>query len=584
MLFSVTRKFLPLLCSLSFALVIPDLSAKQAEDETQILVRTKRSLNEQSFVEAVAAHGARHQREISQIKVRVLKVKPEKAAKLLETLKARPDVEYAEPDPVATAFGTTNDPFFTSGQEWHLAKIQAPAAWDVTTGSQGVVIAVLDTGVAAGHPDLAGKVLAGGYDFVSNDADPSDDHGHGTSVAGAAAAASNNSIGVAGVSWASPILPVKVLDAAGSGNHSAIASGVVYAADRGAHVINLSLGGTSGSQTLQDAINYAWNKGAVVIAAAGNNGNNIPCYPAAYTRAVAVSATNSADVRTSWSNFGSYVDIAAPGENIITTALWDAYSSANGTSFAAPVTSGVVALMAAANPQLTNTQLVDLLLRNSDDIAAPSVDVDSGYGRVNANRAVIAARAAASVDAIAPNVTFNSPANGATLSGVANVALAATDNIAATRVELYIDGQLEIQFDGSAITIGWDTRADVDGTHTLEARAYDAAGNVGTRTISVTVRNSVADTIKPVVAITSPANSSRITSTYVNIGVAASDNVAVTKVALFLDGRLTATATQANPTFTWNTTGIARGWHTLQAQAYDAAGNVGISTTVRIFK
>jgi thermitase len=582
--FTVTRKFLPLFCAISLAVASSALAAAPADDDVQILVRPKRSVNERAFDSTIAAHGGRRHQEISQLKVRVIRVKRDKAAKLIDALKARPDVEFAEPDAVATAFGSTNDPFFTTGQQWHLAKIQAPSAWDVTTGSQNVVIAVVDTGVAANHPDLAGKVLGGGYDFVSNDNDPSDDNGHGTSVAGAAAATSNNGVGVAGVSWASPILPIKVLDSTGSGNHSAIANGIVYAADRGVRVINLSLGGTSGSQTLQDAVAYAWNKGAVVVAAAGNNGNNIPCYPAAYTQAVAVSATNSSDLRTSWSNYGTYVDIAAPGENIITTAAPDVYSSANGTSFSSPVTSGVVALMAAANPQLTNAKLVDLLLRNADDIAAPGVDVDSGNGRVNASRAVFAARSAVPSDLTAPSVTFNSPGNGALLSGTNNVAISATDNVAATRVELYIDGQLEAQIAGSSITVAWDTRADADGAHTLEARAYDAAGNVGKNTISVTIRNAVADLTKPVVAITSPSDSSRITSTYVSIRVASSDNVGVTKVALFLDGRLAATTTQANPTFTWNTYGIARGWHTLQAYAYDAAGNAGTSATVRVYR
>jgi subtilisin family serine protease len=584
MLFTANRKFLPLFCALSLTLLKQTLLAAPADDETQILVRAKRSVNEQAFDATLAAHGGRRHQEIAQLKVRVVRVRRDRAEKLIDALTARPDVEFAEPDAVATAFGTTNDPFFASGQEWHLSTIQAPSAWDVTTGNQNVVIAVVDTGVAGNHPDLAGKILTGGYDFVSNDSDPNDDNGHGTSVAGAAAAASNNGVGVAGVSWGSTILPIKVLDSTGSGNHSAIANGIVYAADRGVRVINLSLGGTSGSQTLQDAVSYAWNKGAVVVAAAGNNGNNVPCYPAAYAQAVAVSATNSSDIRTSWSNYGAYVDIAAPGENIITTAAPDVYSSANGTSFSSPITSGVVALMAAANSQLTNTQLVDLLLRNADDIASPGVDVDSGYGRVNANRAVVAALSIVPSDVTTPTVTFNSPANGATLSGTTNIAITATDNIAATRVELYIDGQLEAQVEGASMTVAWDTGIDADGSHTLEARAYDGAGNVGNKTISVVVRNAVADMTKPVVAITSPSDGSRITSTYVTIRVTSSDNIGVTKVSLFLDGRLAATTTQASPSFTWNTYGIARGWHTLQAYAYDAVGNTGTSSTVRVYK
>ena len=287
--------------------------------------------------------------------------------------------------------GTSNDPYFLQGSQWHLSKIQAPTAWDTTTGSANQIVAVIDSGVRASHPDLVGKVLPG-YDFVANDNDANDENGHGTGVAGTLSPGSNNQIGVCGVAWSNPILPVRVLDANGSGSYSAIANGIIYAADRGAKVINLSLGGTSSSRALQDAINYAWNKQCVLVAAAGNNGSNVAFYPAACTNVVAVSATDASDTRPTWSNFGSYVDVSAPGVDILSVYGSDQYAAWNGTSFSSPVASGVVALMAAANSTLTNVQLVDLLIKNSDDIGALGKDVYHGSGRVNANRAVTAAK------------------------------------------------------------------------------------------------------------------------------------------------------------------------------------------------
>lgn len=576
------KKFARIALLLVGAVVGNVVYAAPVDEEVQILVKPKQTVSEVDLKAVLDAHGARRHKDIGQLKVRVIKAQRGNSEKLLKALRQRKDVEYAEVDQVAQAFGTANDPYFTSGQEWHLAKIQATSAWDVTTGSSNVIVAVVDTGVAAGHPDLAGKILPG-YDFVSNDSDPSDDNGHGTAVAGTLAAASNNSLGVSGVTWANPILPVKVLDSTGSGSHSAIASGILYAADHGARIINLSLGGTSNSQTLQDAVNYAWNKGAVVLAAAGNNGNNVPCYPAACQNVVAVAATNSADGRPSWSNYGSYVDVAAPGENIVTTSAPNSYGSWNGTSFACPVASGVAALMASANQQLSNAQLVNLFFTSCDDIGAVGVDENSGNGRVNASRAVLAARGFVAPDTTLPVVSFASPANAATVSGTVNVAVNATDNTSVSRIEIYVDGQLEGQTSSASATFAWDTLTETDGQHTLEARAYDPSGNVGKSTVNVTVRNGTADRIAPTTTILSPVNSSRLLST-TRISIASSDNVAVTKVALYIDGRLAGSTTIANPTFTWSTYGVALGWHTIQAYAYDAAGNVGSSAVVRVLK
>lgn len=554
-----------------------------AKRDVQILVKPKPSSSEAALDALLSSQGARQHDRIPALDVRIIRVPAQAAEKLLLALQRHQDVEYAEPDFVATAIGTANDPYFTTGSQWYLSKIQAPQAWDSSTGASDGIVAIIDTGVLSSHPDLGGKVLPG-YDFVNNDANATDDNGHGTAAAGLSSASSNNGLGMASIAWANPILPVKVLGADGSGTYSGIAKGITWAADRGARVINLSLGGTSSSRALQDAVNYAWNRKSVIIAAAGNNGNNIAFYPAACLNVVAVSATTSTDARPSWSNYGSYVDVSAPGANILTLQGTSTYAYWNGTSFSSPITSGVVALMAAANPALSNASLVELLLKNSDDIGATGYDLYFGHGRVNASRAVTAALGSGLADTIAPVASIGSPSDGAVVSGVIDITVSATDNSGVTRTELYLDGVLLAQSNSASATFSWDTLNSTDGSHTLEARAYDAANNAGSKSIRVEVRNSaVVDTLAPLVAITSPVSNSSLGRT-TKISVSASDNVGITRVELFIDGKFFGTSTSESSTFTWNTSKVAKGAHTLQSYAHDAAGNIGASYLITVYK
>jgi len=553
--------------------------------EVQLIVKPKLATSEVPLKAMLAAHGARQQGTVREINARVLRVSAAKAAQLLKGLQGHPDMEYAEVDAVAKVSGTANDTLFSS--EWHLAKIQAPSAWDVTTGTSSVIVAVVDTGVNASHPDLAGKVLSTGWDFVANDSTTMDENGHGTAVAGTIAPDANNNLGVVGVAWANLILPVRVLDASGAGNYSTIAQGIIWAADHGARIINLSLGGTASSSTLQSAINYAWSKQCIVVAAAGNNGNSVPVYPAACSNVVSVAATNASDTRPSWSNYGSYIDVCAPGENIVTLDGSNSYASWSGTSFSTPVTSGVLALMASVNPSLTNAQLVDVLLKNCDDLGTSGADIYYGNGRVNALRAVNAAKNFVVPDTTAPVATISSPTNKSTISGSINVSVQATDNVGVTRLELYLDSQLVAQSTGASAIFPLNTLSYANGSHTLQVRAYDAAGNVGTSSISVTIKNSVADTVAPTTAITLPVNGSKV-SLLQKITASCADNIGVTKLEVYLDGLLACTVTSSNMpssvAFSWNTTTLNAGSHTLQTYAYDAAGNVGESAVVTVTK
>lgn len=447
----------------------------------RVLVKPAANASETAVQAALRGAGAREVGRVPQINVRILQV-PEKAeARVIAALSNNPNFEFAEPDYLANVILTPNDPYYAAYQ-WHLPKVSAPAAWDTTTGSAGVTIAVVDSGVQATHPDLAGRVLAG-YDFVNNDSDPSDDNGHGTAVAGVAAAQGNDGIGVAGAAWNVAILPVKTMNASGSGSYSAIANGITFSADRGAKIINLSLGGTQASTTLQNAVSYAWNKGSLLIAAAGNNGNSTTVYPAAYANVVAVSATTPSDTLASFSTFGSFVDVSAPGENITTTWINGGYVTISGTSFSSPLTAGIAALALSRNPALSNAQLSSLLTANADDLGTAGRDIYFGTGRVNANRVVAAA--APVVDTTAPVTAVTNPRNGASISGLrsVSVSVASSDNIGVTRAELYINGRLTTSSTSGNFTFNWNTSRLARGTYNLQSRAYDAAGNIASSAV-----------------------------------------------------------------------------------------------------
>ncbi|TCP59168.1 thermitase [Tumebacillus sp. BK434] len=359
---------------------VPAVKVKAETDQLIVKVKAGQDIN------AIAAkHGAKFKKALSNSGYKTLKVPAGKAQEVLTRLLADPHVEAAELDEILYADVTTpNDPAYPS--QYHLPKIQANYAWDYCRGSSSTRIAILDTGIDLLHPDLAAKIVPG-YDFVNSDSIADDDHGHGTHVAGTATALTNNSSHGAGVDWNARLMPVKVLDSTGAGYTSDIISGVYYAADNGASIINMSLGGSSYSAAFQDVVNYAWNRGVVIVAAAGNNGNTTVTYPAAYTNVLSVAATTSTDAKASFSSYGTWVDIAAPGQNIYSTAKGGGMITMSGSSMAAPIVAGVAGLVKGRPGYSTASPSMIVYKITSTADAISGTGSYWVYGRVNAYKA-----------------------------------------------------------------------------------------------------------------------------------------------------------------------------------------------------
>lgn len=346
-----------------------------------------------------------------------------------------------------------NDPYYSSSGSWGQAyddlwgikKINAAGAWDQTTGSDTIIVAGIDTGVDRNHPDITTNMwmnpneIAGnnidddqngyvddiqGWDWVNNDNDPMDEHGHGTHTVGTIAATGNNGIGVVGVNWKSKIMALRFLDARGSGSIENAVKALQYAADNGARISSNSWGCACNSQVQDDAVKYEHDRGMIMVAAAGNsNADAISFSPAAADYAVTVSASTSSDTKASFSNWGEKIDVTAPGVDILSIrasinpmctadrTVGTDYCHVSGTSMAAPHVAGLAALLLSVNPSLTNEEVRQLLRQGSDDLGTAGKDRDFGYGRINAVKTI----ALANTHPLTPVIT--SPTSRTTISG-----------------------------------------------------------------------------------------------------------------------------------------------------------------------
>lgn len=391
--------------------------------EGEVLVKFKRGLPSSKIKDKVSTYNMDIKRQIRGIGTYRLSIPAGKSvADMVSELSNDPDVTYAEPNYLRVAYNTPND---LNANQWGLRNtgqvlscnssslcygnasgtrgkdINATTGWDAQTGNSSVTIAIIDTGVDLDHPDLANKIVTG-YDFVNDDTSPNDDNGHGTHVAGIAAAQTNNSVGIAGVCWGCMIMPVKILNAAGSGSVADEADGITFAVDHDANVINLSIGGSSDSSTEREAMQYAYDHGVVSVCATGNEASPVS-FPAAYDGlCIAVAATDNRDEIASFSNFGPEVDIAAPGVDIYSTIVPgttlsasckdsndgtsnNGYAFCSGTSMATPFVSGQAGIILSQYPDYNVDEVAIKISQTAEDVnsaANPGFDEDIGSGRI----------------------------------------------------------------------------------------------------------------------------------------------------------------------------------------------------------
>ncbi len=498
--------------------------------------------------------------EITQIDVLIIDV-PEQSLETVESaLQNNPAVDYVERDWILEPEAIPNDTWFQN--QWHLTKIGADQAWDITKGDSAP-IAILDTGIELTHQDLSAK-LQNGWNFYDNNNDLTDVCGHGTKVAGAAAAITNNELGVAGVAWNNPIIPIKITDSNCLGYYSSMIQGITYAADNGAKVANISFRVFNGN-ALTDAAQYMHSSGGWVVVAGGNTGNFENYSDNQYV--ISVAATSSSDAVTSFSSYGPYIDFAAPGSGIYTTRTSDSYGSSSGTSFASPITAGAIALVFASDSTLSPDDVYNKLKNSALDLGDSGRDDKYGWGRINIAAAL--AYTVPIIDDIPPVVTITSPTNNSDVVGTFSVSVNTSDNVQVNQVELYINGILSQQDISSPYVFSVDSSVLNSGSNQIEIKAIDSSNNWASDQITV---NVLTDTISPTIAITNPVDG-QIISGKTKIIILASDDSEINKVELFIDDTLKSTLTGNIYEYNWNPKGISGGSHTISSIATDNYGN-----------
>lgn len=525
---------------------------------------------------------------------RVIKVSQDKVKEKVNEYREKREVEYAEPNYIAHASMVPNDPYYS--YQWHMQNsgyggIKMEAAWDTSTGS-GVTVAVIDTGVAYENygeykkaPDLAGTLFTAGHDFVNDDTHPNDDNGHGTHVTGTVAQTTNNSLGVTGVAFNSTIMPVKVLDRNGSGTYANVAAGIYYAADNGAKVINLSLGGSADSQTLKDAVAYAYGKGVTVVAAAGNENSSTISYPAAYDDyVIAVGATRYDETRAYYSNYGSRLDLVAPGGDLTVDQNNDGYGDGvlqqtfgrrvgqfgyyfyQGTSMASPHVAGVAALVI-ANGVIGPGNVRAALQTTAEDLGDPNWDATYGWGLVDAF-------AALNWTPVPP--VPNNPPVANNQSVITNedtplaITLTATDPDGDPLTYSIVTNPANGVLSGTAPTVTYTPNLNFYGSDSFTFKANDGKVDSNSATVSITV-NPVND---PPVANAGPDQSAYVAETVYFDGSASYDPDGTIVSYEWKEG---ATVLGTTAIITYD---FAVGTHTITLTVTDNGGLTGSDTAV----
>lgn len=472
-----------------------------------------------------------------------------------------------------------NDPRYSTQR--HLPAIGLREAWDITTGDEDMIIAICDTGVEPNHPDLQDKLLPG-WNVSDDSGDSSDVHGHGTAVAGTAAAMSDNRVGVAGVCWDNPILPVRVSDDRGRAPGRKVAAGIIWAVNHGARVINVSFSPLASDATVRRAAKYARNSGSLVFISSGNDGKAFQARDRDAT--IFVGAVEASGELASFSNTGPYIDLVAPGRDILTTEMGRGYRKISGTSFASPIVAGVAALVWSVNPGFRPATVEGILFDTARDRGPRGRDDSYGFGIVDAAAAVVAALDTVEEDDTrAPSIEVIAPDDREVVSGSIRASVAVFDAVGISDVVLSLDGIPFATDTASPYRFVVNTRSLEAGIHTLTFVSTDTSGN-SSDPVSVQIEvegsrgtaDGGSDRVDPVIVINLPVDGTRVTGR-VGIQATVTDNTGLRTVEWLVDGaRLEQTrivGTRAVVSFVWDASRASAGLHTVTIRVEDVARN-----------
>ncbi|WP_349407374.1 S8 family peptidase [Pseudalkalibacillus sp. SCS-8] len=315
----------------------------------------------------------------------IFQSKSQSTQEMVTYFSSKNNVLFAEPNYIYLQ-NETDDELYQQYQ-WNLPAIRTEEGWEITRGNEDVLIAIIDTGIDLKHPDLS-KRLVDGYNVLNDSPLPIDDNGHGTHVAGIIASETNNGVGTAGMTWYNRIMPIKAMNADGYGTSFDVAQGIRWAVENGADVINMSLGNYKASKALKEAIDFAYDKNVIMVAASGNENTDQTSYPAAFDNVIGVAAVDLRLNRADFSNYGDYIDVAAPGVDIASTYIKGQYASLSGTSMATPHVAALAGLLRSYKPELSNAEIIKIIEDTTDDVGQPGRDQYTGNGVINVKAAL----------------------------------------------------------------------------------------------------------------------------------------------------------------------------------------------------
>ena len=540
--------------------------------EGELIVQTMPGAVPDDLAETFDAAGAVVIEQIPDIDTMVLSVPPEPLHAAAKLLAADEQIESLQKNYLFEMTQLPNDPLLAD--QTYLDQIDAAGAWAITTGNASVIIAILDSGVALDHVDLRDNLLEG-LNVARRNADASDVHGHGTLVAGIAAAVADNGEGVSGVAAGVSILPVRVTRSDGRASASVIAKAILAATQRGAQVINVSFGPLQSDKTVRAASQRARNNGSLVFISSGNDG--LMKRSRGNAAALFIGAVDESFAHAPFSTYGPFTDFVAPGVRLLTTEIEGGYKTVNGTSFSTPIVAAVAALVWSVEPDFRPVTVKKILKASAVDLGKPGRDDKFGYGMIDAGAAVAeAVRTEVEIDRTGPTLSISTPARGATVRGKFTVTAKASDKFGIADVVLSIDGEPFATDTRAPYSFIANSRRIGSGIHTLSLVATDTSGNsskVVTR--QIVVGRDSDDKTPPELTILSPASGAKVVGT-VQIKVLATDNDGLASLKLVIDGKTLSSArvsgVRVQKSFFWNTSRASKGRHTIQIIATDSAG------------